>query len=235
MGVRSSLFQMLFTACAAAIAADSTGGFQNARWGMAPDEVRKSNSPKTWSAAASVNAFPKDLGISTFLASQEIAGKAASVTYYFFENKFFQATARFDCSDLKNFDFNYNVYRSVDSYYRAIHDRTLTFVYDIFDLLRKKYGKKEPSFRGADPRRVFSEADEYIGREAWNLRSYPYDYFKKIVASTYARWEFPNTTVIFSIVINAPEKQFDYQLSLSSPALAAGVNAKKDSLRTRNL
>jgi hypothetical protein len=234
MGVQSLLFSLLFAA-GVALAADSTGGFQNARWGMAPDEVRRSNTPKTWSAAPPGGAFPVDLKISTFTAAQDIAGKAASVTYYFFENKFFQATARFDFNELKNFDFNYNVYRSVDSYYRAIHDRTLTFVYDIFDLLRKKYGKKEPSFRGADPRRIFAQADEYIGREAWNLRSYPYDYFKRITATTYARWEFPYTTVIFSIVINAPEKQFDYQLSLSSPDLAAKVNAKKDSLRTRNL
>jgi hypothetical protein len=217
------------------IAADSTGGFQNARWGMGPDEVRKTNSPKTWSAVPSESAFPKDLKISTYSASQDIAGKNASVTYYFFEDKLFQATARFDFNQLKNFDFNFNVYRSVDSYYRTIRSQTLTFVYDIFELLRKKYGKKEPSFRGADPRLIFSEVDEYCLKEAWNLRSYPYDYFKKIIASTYARWEFPNSTVIFSVAIDAPGKKFDYWLSLSSPSLASLVNAKKDSLRAQNL
>ena len=218
-----------------AIAADTTGGFQNARWGMGPDEVRTSNNPRTWSAVTTETNFPKDLKITTYLASQDIAGKDAAVTYYFFENKFFQATARFNFDQLKNFDFNYNVYRSVDSYYRAIHNQTLTFVYDIFDLLRKKYGKREPAFRGADPRRIFMAVDEYCSKEAWNLRSYPYDYYKKIAASAYARWEFPNTIVIFSIAITAPEKQFDFQLSLSSTSLTSTVNAKKDSLRTQNL
>jgi hypothetical protein len=216
-------------------AADSFDGFQNARWGMAPDAVRKSNNPASWSALPPDNGFPKDLKVTTFMASQEIAGKAASVTYYFFDNKFFQATARFNFDQLKNFDFNYNVYRSVDSYYRAIHNQTLTFVFDIFDLLRKKYGKKEPAFRGADPRRIFGELDEYLKKESWNLRSYPYDYYKKIGATAFARWEFPNTTVVFSIALVAPEKQFDYLLSLTSASLAATVNAKKDSLRTQGL
>jgi hypothetical protein len=223
--------------CAVVIAhgADSFDGFQNARWGMAPDDVRKSNNPKTWSASALDNGFPKELKVSTVSASQDIAGKDATVTYYFFDNKFFQVTARFNFAKLKNFDFNYNVYRSVDSYYSAIHNQTLTFVFDIFDLLRKKYGKKEPAFKGADPRRVFSELDGYFKKESWNLRSYPYDYYKKISASAFARWEFPNTTVVFSIAISAPEKQFDYILSLSSNKLAGTVNAKKDSLRTQNL
>jgi hypothetical protein len=34
---------------------------------------------------------------------------------------------------------------------------------------------------------------------------------------------------------NAPDKQFDYQLSLSSISIAAAVNARKDSLRLQNL
>ncbi len=234
MTARSSFLSVFCTAFAA-LAAGSFDGFQNARWGMAPDEVRKSNNPKTWSIATADNGFPKDLTVTTYGASQDIAGKDASVTYYFFDNKFFQATARFNFNQLKNFDFNYNVYRSVDSYYRAIHNQTLTFVFDIFDLLRKKYGKKEPAFKGADPRRMFAELDEYLKKESWNLRSYPYEYYKKIGVSSFARWEFPNTTVTFSIAVAAPEKQFDYLLSLTSNSLAAAVNAKKDSLRTQNL
>jgi hypothetical protein len=234
MTVQSTFCLLLLTACSVN-AADSFDGFQNARWGMAPDEVRKINNPRTWSPVSSDLGFPKDLKISTYSASQDITGKDASVTYYFFENKFFQATARFNFDQLKNFDFNYNVYRSVDSYYRAIHNQTLTFVFDIFDLLRKKYGKKEPAFRGVDPRRIFGELDGYLKKESWNLRSYPYEYYKKINASAFARWEFPNTTIVFSIAIAAPEKQFDYLLSLTSNSLGAAINAKKDSLRTQNL
>jgi hypothetical protein len=234
MFVKAIFFSIL---CAAfmANAADSFNGFQNAQWGMRPDEVKKNNNPRTWSLITADNGFPKDLKIATYSASQDIAGKDAAVTYYFFEDKFFQATARFNFDQLKNFDFNYNVYRSVDSYYRAIHSQTLTFVFDIFDLLRKKYGKTEPSFRGMDPRRIFSELDEYLKRESWNLRSYPYEYYKKIVTSAFAHWEFPNTKVTFSIQIVAPEKEFDYLLSLTSTSLAAMVNTKKDSLRTQNL
>jgi hypothetical protein len=108
-------------------------------------------------------------------------------------------------------------------------------VFDIFDLLRKKYGKKEPAFKGSDPRRIFGDLDEYLKKETWNLRSYPYEYYKKICASAFARWEFPNTTVTFSIAVSAPDKQFDYLLSLTSSTFAAAVNAKKDSLRTQNL
>ena len=234
MTVKSACF-FIIGAAIIAYAEDSFDGFQNARWGMGPDEVRKSNNPSSWSLIASDNGFPKDLKITTYSASQEIAGKDASVTYYFFDNKFFQATARFNFNKLKSFDFNYNVYRSVDSYYRAIHNQTLTFVFDIFDLLRKKYGKKEPAFRGVDPRRIFGELDQHLKKESWNLRSYPYEYYKKIAASAYGRWEFPNTTVIFSIAVSAPEKQFDYLLSLSSNRLSNIVNAKKDSLRMQNL
>ena len=105
----------------------------------------------------------------------------------------------------------------------------------MFDLLRKKYGKKEPAFKGVDPRFIFKNADEYLKKEAWNLRSYPYEYYKKIAASAYAQWELPKTRIIFSINLSAPEKQFDYELSLSSNDLAAMINAKKDSLRIQNL
>jgi hypothetical protein len=216
-------------------AAEPFNGFQNALWGAKPDDVKKNNNPQSWIALVPGNEFPKELNIKMFSATQTIAGKAASVKYYFQDDKFFQATVRFNFDNLKTFDFNYNVYQSVDGYYRAIHDQTLTFVYDVFDLLRKKYGKKEPAFKGVDPRSIFKTADEYLKKEAWNLRSYPYEYYKKIAASAYAQWDLPKTRIIFSIRISAPEKQFDYELSLSSNDLAAMINVKKDSLRIQNL
>jgi hypothetical protein len=210
-------------------------GFQNAQWGISPDEVKKNNAVQSWSLIPADNGFPKDLNIKIFSAAQSIAGRQAALKYYFIDEKFFQATVRFDFERLKTFDFNFNVYRSVDSFYRAIRQQTLTFVFDIFDLLRKKYGKKEPSFKGVDPRFIFAQTDEYLKKEAWNLRSYPYDYYKKINAAAYAKWEWPKTFITFSIAINAPDKQFDYILSLTSVELAAAVNAKKDSLRLQNL
>jgi hypothetical protein len=235
MKINFYFFLLIFFPLYPVYAAEPFDGFQNAKWGMTSDEVKKNNAPAAWQQSVSGNNFPAELKITTFAASQSIAGKDAQVTYYFCENKFFQATASFNFSALKSFDFNYNVYRSVDSYYRAIHDQTLTFVFDFFDLLRKKYGKKEPMFRGADPRAIFRETDEYLKKESWNLRSYPYDFYKKIKASAYAQWELPQTSIIFSIVIDAPEKRFDYQVSASSIALCAFVNAKKDSLRTKSL
>jgi hypothetical protein len=216
-------------------AAGPFDGFQNALWGAKPDDVKKNNVPQTWTALPPGNEFPKELNITIFNATQTIAGKAALIKYYFQDNKFFQATARFNFDNLKTFDFNYNVYQSVDSYYRSIHDQTLTFVFDVFDLLRKKYGEKEPAFKGVDPRFIFKNTDEYLKKEAWNLRSYPYEYYKKIAASAFAQWDPPKTRIIFSIRLSAPEKQFDYELSLSSNDLSAIINAKKDSLRIQNL
>jgi hypothetical protein len=215
--------------------AEPFSGFEIALWGASPDEVKKNNNLQSWALIAQGSEFPKELNIKMFATRQNIAGKDAALTYYFQDDKFFQVTARFNFEDLKNFDFNYNVYRSVDAYYRAIHDRTLTFVYDMFDLLRKKYGKKEPAFKGVDPRFVFKNTDEYLKKEAWNLRSYPYEYYKKIVTSAYAQWDLPDTKIIFSLAVCAPEKQFDYRLSLSSIALGKIVNTKKDSLRIQNL
>lgn len=235
MKIRFFLFLFFVATMNLSYAAEPFNGFQNALWGMKPDDVKKNNNPQSWTAVPPGNEFPKELNITLFRAAQNIAGKAASVKYYFQDNKFFQATVRFDFDNLKTFDFNYNVYRSVDSYYRAIHDQTLTFVFDVFDLLRKKYGKKEPAFRGVDPRFIFKNSDEYLKKESWNLRSYPYDYYKKIVATACAQWDLPKTRIIFSIAISAPEKQFDYELSLSSNDLAAMINAKKDSLRIQNL
>ncbi|MDD5672616.1 MAG: hypothetical protein PHC61_00510 [Chitinivibrionales bacterium] len=210
-------------------------GFNNAQWGMAPDAVKSATASTAWKPLPAGNEFPANLAVSRFESTGKVAGYAATITYYFWDNKFFQATVVFDFNSLKNFDFNYNVYRSVDQYYQEIRNKTLTFVNDIYDLLRKKYGKRQPAFTGLDPRLTFKRFDTYLSDQRWNFRYHPYDYYKKIAASVYAQWKYPQTEVAFSINISAPEKQFDYSLSLSSIDLAAAVNAAKDSLRMQGL
>ncbi len=215
--------------------AETPLGFQNAEWGIAPEEVRKAAGITSWQSTPADPAFPQELGVTMYTTSTTIAGYPAQVTYYFFEKKFFQSTITFDFDQLKSFDFNYNVFISVDRYYRAIHDQTLTFVADIYDLLRKKYGKKQPVFKGLDPRYVFKHTDAYIKQELWNLRYHPSEYYKRIVSAAYARWDFPKTRVIFSINISAVDKRFDYQLSLTSLNLEREINKRKDEVRMKGL
>lgn len=216
-------------------AAQPPEGFQNAQWGMSPEEVRKAADIGGWQSIPVDPAFPQDLGITMYAASSTVAGYPAQVKYYFIEKKFFQATITFNFDQLKTFDFNYNVFISVDRYYRAIHDQTITFVADIYDLLHKKYGKKQPVFKGLDPRYIFKYTDAYIKQEIWNLRYHPSEYYKRIVTAAYARWDFPKTRVIFSINISAVDKRFDYQLSCTSLDLEKAVNKKKDALRMTGL
>jgi len=219
----------------AALSVSAFDGFQNAAWGSSADAVKKANAVSSWAAQPTGVEFPKELGVTTFVAAQNIAGKNASVKYYFYNDKFFQATVRFNFDELKNYDFNYNVYRSVDEYYRAIRDRTTTFVFDVYDLLQKKYGKRQPIFNGLDPRFMFKNLDEYLKKEVWNLRYYPYEYYKKIETGAYARWDHPKTRIIFSVAINAREKRFDYTLSLTSLDLEQEITKKKDEIRMQNL
>jgi hypothetical protein len=210
-------------------------GFQNAEWGATPDAVKKANNPASWTVQPASTEFPKDLNVTVVIASQQIGGRTASVKYYFYNNRFFQATVRFNFDNLKTYDFNYNVYRSVDGYYKAIRDQTVSFVFDIYDLLQKKYGKKQPIFEKLDPRYMFADLDRYLKKEAWNLRYYPYEYYKKIVASAYARWDHPKTRILFSVNICATEKRFDYLLSLTSLDFETEINKKKDELRMQGL
>jgi hypothetical protein len=210
-------------------------GFQNAAWGSSPDAVKKANSLSGWSAQPAGTDFPKELGVSVFVTQQNIAGKNASVKYYFYNDKFFQATATFNFDELKNYDFNYNVYRSVNEYYTAIRTKTILFVNDIYDLLRKKYGEKEPVFTGLDPRSVFAQLDRYVLQERWNLRYHPYDFYCTIVTSSYARWDFQHTRVLFSLNIAAAQKRFDYQLSLSSNDIAGPLRRAIDAARSKGL
>jgi hypothetical protein len=219
----------------AAGAARPPVGFQEAVWGMSQAEVRGAVDPSQWRTVPAENDFPEELGIKVFGSNETIAGYPAEVRYYFVEDRFCQATVDFDFSHLASYDFNYNVFRSVDEYYRVIRDETLTFVHDIFDLLRKKYGKKEPVFEGLDPREVFLRTDERVRRDRWNFRYHPSEYYKNIIASSYARWDFPKTRVLFSVNISAADKRFDYRLSLTSLDLQEYITTRKDRLRSQDL
>lgn len=213
----------------------SPDGFNGAAWGSTPAEVQRAAGVNAWQPDPVARDFPPEMGVTAFRANSTIAGYPAVVTYYFWQDRFFQATVRFPFNDLVNFDFNYNVYRSVNEYYSAIRARTLNFTQDIYTLLRKKYGQKQPVFRGLDPRHSFVRLDEYLKRERWNLRYHPYEYYRRIVTASYARWDFPKTRVIFSINISAPDKRFDYQLSAVSLDLERDVQKELDRLKMRGL
>lgn len=232
MEIRFIVFNLLI---AAHVVAAAPEGFQDATWGMSPDQVRQASGAAGWANVGGQLGFPPDLNIEAFQSRSEVAGYQATVTYYFFEQQFFQATVVFDFSHLENYDFNYNVYRSVDEYYTAIHDETLTFVRDIYDLLEKKYGKRQPVFDRLDPKKVFVRTNKYLQREKWNLRYHPYEYYRKIIGSAYARWNFPKTRITFSVNISAADKRFDYQLSLTSLDLERDIRKSKDEIRSRNL
>jgi hypothetical protein len=216
-------------------AADDPGGFNGAAWGLSPDQVRKTCAIASWQSDPSEKNFPPDVKVAVFRAPADIAGYKASVKYYFHEGRFIQATVDFDFSDLASFDFNYNVFRSVSEYYTAIRTKTVLFVNDIYDLLRKKYGRKEPVFKGLDPRDCFMELDRYVLQERWNLRYHPYDFYLNIVTSSYARWDFQHTRVLFSLNIAASQKRFDYQLSLSSVEMAGALQKTMDTVRGKGL
>lgn len=217
------------------IAAEAPTGFQNADWGATPGAVQTAAGVNWTPNAELTQQFPQELGIAVYTANSTIAGYNATVDYYFFQNKFFQASVKFNFPELVNFDFNYNVFISVDKYYRTIHSTTLTFVNDIYALLQKKYGKKQPVFKGLDPRYSFKYTDRYIKQEVWNLRYHPSEFYKRIVTASYARWDYPKTRIIFSINISAIDKRFDYQLSLVSMDLQKEINTAKDTLRMQGL
>lgn len=215
--------------------ANDPDGFNGANWGNSPEEVRKKVEAKVWQSDAIEKNFPVDANIKVYRTSGEVAGYKATTKYYFIDNKFFQVTIDFAFDDLKNFDFNYNVFRSVNEYYLAIKNRTVHFVNDVYDLLKKKYGKKEKFFNKLDPNSIFLKLERYIEKERWNLRYHPYDFYLNIVTSSYAVWDFPTTKVIFSVNISAPEKRFDYKLSLSSQKMIKKIENTIDSLRSKGL
>jgi len=210
-------------------------GFNGATWGSTAAQVQRDVGAAGWQPDRVAQDFPQEMGVTAFRTNATIAGYNAAVTYYFWRDRFFQATVRFNFDDLASFDFNYNVYRSVNEYYSAIRARTLNFVLDIYTLLGKKYGKKEPIFKGLDPRYAFTRLDAYLKQERWNLRYHPYDYYQRIVTASYARWDFPKTRVIFSINISAPDKRFDYELSAASLDMQKAVQTELDNLKMRGL
>jgi hypothetical protein len=211
-------------------------GFNNAAWGTSPDMVKNAVNAQGWqNDGVTAQGFPATMNVAVFKSSEIVAGYKAVVKYYFYENKLFQATVVFNFDEMKKFDFNYNVFRSVNEYYLFIRSKSIVFVKTIYDLLCKKYGKKEPVFKGLDPRYMFVNLDKYLKQERWNLRYHPYDYYLHIVTAAYARWDFPKTRVIFSISLAAQEKRFDYQLSLTSLDLETAVQKKIDELRMKGL
>jgi hypothetical protein len=179
--------------------------------------------------------FPTQMNVLVFRSTDTIAGYGAAVKYYFYENKLFQATVIFNFDEMKKYDFNYNVFRSVNEYYNFIRSKTIVFVRDIYSLLLQKYGKKEPIFKGLDPRYMFVDLDKYLNRERWNLRYHPYDYYVHMTTEAYARWDFPKTRVLFSMAIDAKEKRFDYQLSLASLDMDKAIQKKMTELRMSGL
>lgn len=218
------------------IAAKGPGGFNGASWGDASEMVRAATKASSWQPDnATTRGFPTGMNISAFQSIDSVAGYKASITYYFYNNRFFQATVTFNFDDMKKYDFNYNVYRSVNEYYNYIRSKSLVVTDDIYRLLLQKYGKKEPVFEGLNPRYMFVNIDKYLNRERWNLRYHPYDYYTKIVTASYARWDFPETRVTFSVAINAKDKRFDYKLSLTSLDMEKTVRETMNSLRMKGL
>lgn len=199
-------------------------GFNNAPWGGDPQQVKNAAGAKDWQKDPTVQkGFPEQLDIQVYKSSETITGYRSVVKYYFYENKLFQVTVTFNFDEMKKYDFNYNVFRSVNEYYNYIRSRTLVFVNEIYALLSQKYGKKEPVFKGLDPRYMFVSLDKYLKQERWNLRYNPYDYYLHIKTAAYARWDFPKTKVIFSVAVNAAEKRFEYDLSLSSTDMERSI------------
>ncbi|MCL2690124.1 MAG: hypothetical protein FWE57_09820 [Chitinispirillia bacterium] len=246
MKKHSAILQIILFAAALCFAqpqaqsqSSSPDGFNGAQWGSTPAQVQQSVQQSVgvtgWQPDRIAGEFPPEMGVTAFRGTSVIAGYRAVVTYYFWQDRFFQATVRFDFDNLATFDFNYNVYRSVNEYYTVIRSRTLNFVNEIYDLLGKKYGKKQPVFRGLDPRFAFRRLDAYLKQERWNLRYHPYEYYQRIVTAAYARWDFPKTRIIFSINISAPDKRFDYLLSAVSLDLEREVKRELDRLKMRGL
>ncbi len=234
--MKSKFFCFLFTTFVSGILAQtSPNGFNDAPWGSAPQEVQQIVDGDGWQPDPVADNFPQEMNVTVFRTNALVAGYNAQVQYFFYQDQFFQATVRFDFDDLAHYDFNYNVFRSVNEYYMEIRNRTLLFTQDIYSLLRKKYGRRQPVFRGLDPRLIFTRLDAYLKQERWNLRYHPYEFYQRIVTAAYARWDFPKTRVIFSVNISAPDERFDYQLSAVSLDLERIISGELDRMRMRGL
>lgn len=210
-------------------------GFQSFPWGALKSDVEAAKNSNTWQQADSQKMFPGITDITVFSTKETVAEYPATLYYYFYKDSLFQGTVAFDFSQLEDFDFNYNVFISVDRYYREIRKETLTFVYDIFSLLHNKYGKKEPTFKGLDPREIFVKTDNYLAQERWNLRYNPSEFYKRIIAVAYAQWRFPKSEILFSVNISAADKRFDYTLSYSSISMVQRIQKEIEKRRTSGI
>jgi len=212
----------LFSFCFAQ--APTPDGYRNIAWGSSLAQARQTLAGKNLTEVANARQrFPAGVNIARFQFDDSVAGYPAKTELYFYNDKFFQAVVTFNFDRFKNYDFNYNVFISVDKYYRDIRSSTLNFVADIYSLLTQKYGKKEPTFRGLDPRYCFTDLDNYLAKERWNLRYNPSEFHRKIATQSYAQWIFPKTEVRFSVVISAFDKRFEYTLSLADKDLVKEI------------
>jgi hypothetical protein len=225
---------VLICICVSLLSAQDPEGFQNIQWGAPAGEIQAEGLGEGWEEAEN-ELFPNTPGIQVFSRDQTIAGYNCNTRFYFYEDQFFQATVEFDFSELENYDFNYNVFISVDEYYREIRSTTLTFVNDIYVLLRRKYGQTHPVFKDINPKNMFVRTDNYIAQERWNLRYNPSEYYKRIVTRGYAKWKFPKTEIIFSIDISAADSRFDYLLSASSVELHEEIEDQIKENRSQGL
>lgn len=210
-------------------------GFQGALWGDSPQEVQSKATITGWEQVEPSGLFPDTKDITAYKIAQEIASYKANTYFYFYKDQFFQATIKFDFDSLKTYDFNYNVFISVDKYYREIRNTSRLFVNDIYTLLKEKYGKKQPRFKGIAPHDIFKRTDNYIAQERWNLRYNPSEYYKRIISRGYALWLYPKTEIIFAINISAADKRFDYTLSFTSISLVKEIQAEIQKNRTGKL
>ncbi len=210
-------------------------GFQGFQWGTHKDSVALTVTGTGWKQENAPQTLPASAEITRYTVAQEIGGYKGRTSFYFFQDSLFQATIAFDFTELEEFDFNYNVFISVDTYYRTIRSKTLIFVGDIYALLRKKYGKKQPTFKGIDPRQIFVHTDNYIAVERWNLRYNPSEYYKRIIAQAYAQWLYPKSQITFAVNISAADKRFDYTLSFLSLNHSRRIQKKLDNIKSQGL
>ncbi|MDR0303580.1 MAG: hypothetical protein LBH98_02260 [Chitinispirillales bacterium] len=233
--MRKILFYLLFII--ASCFAQTPDGYRNISWGSSVAQVREAlpSGKNLTQITNSKQNFPVSLNIARYQLTDSVAGYPAKTELYFYDDKFFQAVIDFNFNRFKNYDFNYNVFISVDKYYNDIRATTLNFVADIYALLAQKYGKKEPTFKGLDPRSCFTNLDNYLAKERWNLRYNPSEYYKQITTQSYAQWKFPKTEVRFSVIISAFDKRFEYTLSLAGNDLLEEIEKSINNERSGSL
>ncbi|MCL2845169.1 MAG: hypothetical protein FWE23_06950 [Chitinivibrionia bacterium] len=214
-------------------------GYRGIAWGSSVAEAQAilQEVPLTQLTARPRTAsFPAELNIARYqILRDTVAGYPARTTLYFFDDQFFQAVVDFDFSRFTRFDFNFNVFISVERYFNYIRTNTLNFVADIYTLLTERYGRRQPVFRTLDPRYTFVALDNYLAQERWNLRYNPSEFYRAIQTQSFAQWRFPRTEVRFSIAINAADKRFEYVLSLASTDLMGQIERDITNVRTRGL